>query len=43
MAATSGAVEHPNYAYIDCLRGYAILLVITSHLPDSYSAVNYAI
>ena len=43
MAATSGAVEHPNYAYIDCLRGYAILLVITSHLPYSYPELPYPI
>ena len=35
--------EKPSYAYINCLRGYAILLVITSHLPYSYPELPYPV
>lgn len=35
--------RHPVFAYIDALRGYAILLVITSHLPYSYPELPYIV
>ena len=36
-------VEHPVFPYIDALRGYAILFVITSHLPYSYPELPYPV
>ena len=36
MADEARRTEHPVFAYIDALRGYAILLVITCHLAFSY-------
>lgn len=35
--------RHPMFAYIDALRGYAILLVITSHLPYAYPELPYIV
>ncbi len=40
---TVGAAEHPNYAYIDALRGWAILLVITCHATFSYPELPYPV
>ena len=42
-AETALAAEHPNYAYIDGLRGWAILLVITCHLTFSYPELPYPV
>jgi peptidoglycan/LPS O-acetylase OafA/YrhL len=35
--------EKVGYAYIDCLRGYAILLVIPCHLTYSYLDLPYPV
>ncbi len=42
-AETALAAEHPNYAYIDALRGWAILLVITCHATFSYPELPYPV
>jgi peptidoglycan/LPS O-acetylase OafA/YrhL len=39
----AASAEKPQYAYIDCVRGYAILLVITCHLTFSYAALPYPV
>ena len=43
MADEERRTEHPVFVYIDALRGYAILLVITSHLPYSYPELPYPV
>lgn len=43
MADEARAAGHPVFAYIDCLRGYAILLVITCHLTFSYPELPYPV
>ena len=43
MADEARAAEHPVFAYIDALRGYAILLVITCHLTFSYPELPYPV
>lgn len=43
MAEEAAGTEHPNFAYIDALRGYAILFVITCHLTFSYPELPYPV
>ena len=43
MAEETGGAEHPVFAYIDAVRGYAILLVITSNLTFSYPELPYPV
>ncbi|MGC8524104.1 MAG: acyltransferase family protein [Acidibrevibacterium sp.] len=43
MAEETGGAEHPVFAYIDAVRGYAILLVITCHLTFSYPELPYPV
>lgn len=43
MADEARGTGHPVFAYIDCLRGYAILLVITCHLTFSYPELPYPV
>ena len=41
--AANGRAEHLNFAYIDALRGCAILFVITCHLTFSYPELPYPV
>ncbi len=43
MADEARSAEHPVFPYIDALRGYAILLVITCHLTFSYPELPYPV
>jgi peptidoglycan/LPS O-acetylase OafA/YrhL len=40
-ASAGGVIE--RYAFIDCVRGYAILLVITCHLTAAYANLPYLV
>jgi peptidoglycan/LPS O-acetylase OafA/YrhL len=40
-AAKSGA--KPRLLYIDCIRGYAVLMVITSHVTDKFPNLPYPV
>ncbi len=33
----------PHYRYIDCLRGYAVLMVIASHLTSEFAGLPYPV
>ncbi len=35
------AASKPSYAYIDCLRGYAVLLVLSAHLAYEFPELPY--
>ena len=43
--ATAAPVQRakPNYAYIDCVRGYAVVLVITSHVTQTFAQLPYPV
>jgi len=47
MNQTYNSPTHPgtagHYAYIDCIRGYAVLLVITCHLTDAFPNLPYPV
>lgn len=34
-------VPKPHYQYVDCLRGYAVLMVITCHLANEFPELPY--
>ena len=40
---TSTATGKPKLQYIDCLRGYAVLMVMTTHTTDAYSQLPYPV
>jgi peptidoglycan/LPS O-acetylase OafA/YrhL len=37
------APAKPRFAYIDCVRGYAVLLVIASHLVEVFPKLPYPV
>lgn len=39
----SGVHAHPHHRYIDCVRGYAILLVIATHVTDAVIELPYPV
>ena len=39
----STATGKPKLQYIDCLRGYAVLMVMTTHTTDTYSLLPYPV
>ncbi len=43
MNMASQAADKPLYPYVDCLRGYAVTLVITCHLRYSFPGLPYPI
>ncbi len=43
MVITSPGVARPHFAYIDCTRGYAALMVITCHLTYLFPELPYPV
>jgi peptidoglycan/LPS O-acetylase OafA/YrhL len=40
---TASAAARPLFAYIDCVRGYAVVLVITCHLTGAFAELPYPV